>query len=258
MPQQEVLVLAMTRMLSGICTAGVTREPDPEAGLRWVRPVRDFGPVLPGDMIDADGRPVQCCDVIELHLLAPRPDPPHVEDWTTDFVRHRPRLLRRLEGEKRARFFAKYLDRVPEDVLVYQTRSLCLVQPEQVWALFSLDTYSGKYEARMGFLLAGDANHPRAASRRGVAVTDLKWQALGRSWLGKRGGRLALDHDALFERLNAEALYLVIGLSRSWQGEYWPLVVGVHAVPDLTLTPGPSPLQGEGSSALSPQGRGLE
>ena len=27
-------------------------------------------------------------------------------------------------------------------------------------------------------------------------------------------------------------LYLVIGLSRNWQGEYWPLVVGVHVVPD--------------------------
>ncbi|MBN1815632.1 MAG: hypothetical protein JXA14_27610 [Anaerolineae bacterium] len=254
MPQQEVLILAMTRMLSGICTAGVTREANPVTGLRWVRPVRDFGPVLPGDMTDADGCPVQCCDVIELYLLAPRPDPPHVEDWTTDFVHHRPRLLRRLEGEKQARFFAKYLDRAPEDVLVRQTRSLCLVQPERVWALFSLDTYSGKYEARMGFLLAGDVNHPRAASQRGVAVTDLKWQALGRSWLGEPGGRLALDHDALFERLNAKALYLVIGLSRSWQGEYWPLVVGVHAVPGLTLTPGPSPCKGEGSGSFPSKG----
>ena len=132
MPRQEVLIVAMTRLLSGICTARVTREPDPVTGLRWVRPVREFGTVLPGDMADADGRPAQCCDVVELHLLAPRPDPPHVEDWATDFVRHRPRLLRRLEGEKRARFFAKYLDRAPEDVLVHQTRSLCLVQPKQV------------------------------------------------------------------------------------------------------------------------------
>jgi hypothetical protein len=257
MPQQEVLILAMTRMLSGICTAGVTREPHPVTGLCWVRPVREFDTVLPGDMTDADGRQVQCCDVVELHLLAPHPHPPHVEDWTTDFIRHRPRLLRRLEGEKRARFFAKYLDRAPDDVLVRQTRSLCLVQPEQVWAQFSLDTYSGKYEARMGFLLAGDANHPRTASRRGAAVTDLKWLALGRSWLGEQGGRLTLDHDALFERLNAEALYLAIGLSRRWQGEYWPLVVGVHAVPDFTLTPNPSLLQGEGSDSLSPKERGL-
>jgi len=235
MPPQEVLILAMTQMLSGICTAGFTRQPDPVTGLRWVRPVRDFGTVLPGDMTGADGRLVQCSDVVELSLIAPRPDPPHVEDWLTDFVRHRPRLLRRLEGEKRAAFFAKYLDRAPEDVLIHHTRSLCLVQPEQVWALFSLDSYSGKYEARMGFVLPGDANHPRATSQRGVSVTDLKWHALGRTWLGGRGGFLNLNHDELFQRLNAEAVYLAVGLSREWQGEYWPLVVGVHVVPDYKV-----------------------
>ena len=232
MPPQEVLILAMTKMLSGICTAGFTREPDPVTGLRWVRPVREFDTLLPGDMTDASGRLVQCGDVVELNLLAPRPDPPHVEDWLTDFVRHRPRLLRRLEGEKRARFFAKYLDRAPEDVLIHHTRSLCLVQPEHVWARFSLDGYSGKYEARLGFVLADDVNHPRATSKRGVSVTDLKWHALGRAWLGEKGGHLMLDHDTLCERLGAEALYLAVGLSRNWQGEYWPLVVGVHVVPD--------------------------
>ena len=235
MPPQEVLILAMTKMLSGICTAGFTYQPDPVTGLRWVRPVREFDTLLPGDMTDADGRLAQCSDVVELNLLAPRPDPPHVEDWLTDFVHHRPRLLRRLEGERRTRFFTRYLDCAPEDVLVHHTRSLCLVKPEQVWARFSLDAYSGKYEARMGFVLAGDVNHPRATSQRGAAVTDLKWHALGRAWLGEKGGFLTLDHDTLLVRLNAEALYLAVGLSRNWQGEYWPLVVGVHVVPDYEV-----------------------
>jgi hypothetical protein len=121
-------------------------------------------------------------------------------------------------------------------VLISHTRSLCLVQPDQVWARFSLDRYSGKYEARCGFVLAGDVNHPRAASQRGVSVTDLRWQALGRRWLSEGGRTLALDHDALLARLGAEALYLAVGLSRPWQGEYWPLVVGVHVVPDYQPT----------------------
>lgn len=235
MPPQEVLILAMTRMRSGICAAGFTRDPDPTTGLRWVRPVRDFGTVLPGDMTDADGRLVQCSDVIEIDLIAPHPDPPHCEDWLADFVHFRPRLLRRLEGEKRSRFFSRHLDRVPEEVLVRHTRSLCLVQPRKVWARFSLDAYSGKYEARMGFVLPGDANHPRAINQRGVSVTDLKWRALGRVWLGDEGAVLTLTHEALHERLSAEALYLAVGLSRSWQGEYWPLVVGVHVVPDYEI-----------------------
>ena len=103
----------MTKMLSGICTAGFTREPDPVTGLRWVRPVREFDTVLPGDMTDASGRLIQCGDVIELNLVSSRPDPPHVEDWLTDFVHHRPRVLRRLEGDRWARFFPRYLDRAP-------------------------------------------------------------------------------------------------------------------------------------------------
>ncbi len=235
MPRQEVLILAMTRMLSGICTAGFTRDPDPVTGLRWVRPVREFGAVQRGDMTDREGRPVECCDVVDLNLIEPRPEPPHVEDWLTDFVHHCPRLVRRLEGDKRAVFFPDYIDQAPEDVLFEHTRSLCLVAPEQVWVHFWLDGYSGKYEARMGFLLPGDANHPRAMGSRGVPVTDLRWQDLGRSWLSQGGGQLALDQDELFERLGAEALYLVVGLSRNWQGEYWPLVVGVHVVPDYVI-----------------------
>lgn len=235
MPPQEVLILAMTKMLSGICTAGFIREPDCVTGLRWVRPVREFDTLLPGDMTDAGGRLMQCGDVVELDLLSPRPDPPHVEDWLTDFIHHRPRLLRRLEGQRRSRFFAEYLDRAPEEVLIRHTRSLCLVRPEQVWARFSLDAYSGKYETRMGFVLAGDVNHPRATGQRGVSVTDLKWRGLGRAWLAEKGGFLTMDHDALLTRLKAEALYLTVGLTRSWQAEYWPLVVGVHVVPDYEI-----------------------
>jgi len=243
MPRQEVLILAMTKMLSGICTAGFTRDRAPVTGLRWVRPVRDFCTVQRGDMTDAEGRLVQCCDVVELNLIEPRPDPPHVEDWLVDFVHQRPRVLRRLEGERRGRLFAKYVDQAPEDVLIHHTRSLCLVKPEHVWARFSLDDYSGKYKARMGFVLDGEVNHPLAVGRRGVAVTDLKWRALGRSWLGEKGGTLTLDHDALLDRLGAEEVYLAVGLSRSWRDEYWPLVVGVHVVPDYVL---PSPTRGEG------------
>jgi hypothetical protein len=109
------------------------------------------------------------------------------------------------------------------------------VHPAQVWVQFSLDGFSGKYEARMGFLLADGANHPRAASARGISVTDLKWRAMGRAWVGQGAGRLRLDHEALCERLGVENIYLAVGLTRSWQGEYWPLVVGVHTVPDYSV-----------------------
>jgi len=227
MPVREVLILAMSRMRSGICMAGMTTDRDAVTGLRWVRPVREFDTLLPGDMTDANGRLLQCSDVVELNLVSPRPavDVPHVEDWVADFICCRPRLARRLEGKRRASFFARHLDCAPEDVLVHHARSLCLVRPDYMQASFSLDAYSGKYEARMSLTLPGDI------TRVNVSVTDLKWRALGRTWL-ESGGQLALEHAPLKERLRADAIYLTLGLSRNYQGQYWPLVVGVHVVPD--------------------------
>jgi hypothetical protein len=225
-------------MRSGICVAGVTSEPDPVSGLRWVRPVRDFDTVQPGDMSDEHEHLFQCGDVVMLRLLEPRPDPPHVEDWVTDFVYHRPRLLRHLKGQRRADFFGKYVDPAPHDVITHCRRSLCLIQPRNLCAHFSLDAYSAKYEARMSFELMESsqqgqpARKPWRTDARGIPVTDLKWRALGQSWLAGIGGQLALQDADICKRIEADALYLTIGLSRTWQGRCWPMVVGVHTVPD--------------------------
>lgn len=234
MPTQEVLILAMTKMLSGICTAGFSCEQAPKTGLCWIRPVREFDTLLPGDMCDADGALIQCCDVVELALVRPHPDPPHTEDWVADFVHDRPRVVRRLEGQKRAEFFPKYLDAAPEEVLVHHVRSLCLVEPDQMAVRFSFDAYTGKFEARMRLTLADGQEPARARSPQGLSITDLKFRALGRVWLGAEGGTLELSKAALAERLGAEAFYLTLGLSRHWKGEYWPLVHAVHVVPDYT------------------------
>lgn len=233
MPDTEVLILAMTRMLSGVCTAGMTHEPDQTTGLRWVRPVKDFGSLLLGDLTDARGHVIQLGDVVSLRLQKPRLDPPHTEDWLTDFVHHRPRLLRRLQGDRRANFFRKYLDTAPHEVLVEQKRSLCLTRPDQVWGRFTLDPYSGKYETRLAFSL-GDQAFLGSASKGGLPVTDLKWRALGRAWLSDNG-RLDFDNDSLHEKLQADEIYLTVGLSRTYQGHIWLLVLAIHTVPDYAI-----------------------
>jgi hypothetical protein len=235
MPAQEILVMVMTRMLSGVCTAGFTRQRDPVSHLRWIRPVKERGTLLLGDLTDGDGRVIQPGDVVELHPRQPRPDPPHAEDWITDFIYHRPRLLRRLEGERRARFLREHLDQAPADVLGREpVRSLCLVQPDRLWARFDLDPYSYKYQARIGFTLP-EARHPQANSTRGVPVTDVKWRALGRTWLEPTEGKLLLDESALRARLKAQEIYLALGLSRGFKGQLWLLAIGVHVVPDYQV-----------------------
>ena len=69
MPATEVLILAVTKMLSGVCTAGMTREADPLSVLRWVRPVRPFDTLLTGDVTCADDSLFCCCDVVSLDLI---------------------------------------------------------------------------------------------------------------------------------------------------------------------------------------------
>jgi hypothetical protein len=233
MPRQEILILAVTKMLSGVCTAGMTTERDPVTGLKWVRPVKDFGTLLLGDLTDRRGTVIRPFDVVELNLVKPCPDPPHVEDWVTEFVRHRPRIVRRLEGERRADFLSKYLDENPHEVLAGHSRSLCLVKPDQVKASFGLDAYSGKYEARLAFTLGAEA-YLGSMQKGGLPVTDVKWRALGQEWLSG-GGQLDYDEDELRDRLDVEDFYLALGLSRPFKDEYWLLVLGVHTVPDYEM-----------------------
>ena len=232
MPKQEVLIMALTHMLSGVCTAGFTRQPHPLSRLAWVRPVKEHGSLLLGDLTDTEGRVIQCGDVVEFPLLCHRPDPPHAEDWTCEFIYQRPRLLRQLAGERRARFLVDHLDQAPHEILGPKpSRSLCLVRPDRIWACFSRDAYSLKYQARIGFAIDGIPHHP-SNSPRGIPVTDIKWRALGRNWFGDEGGELTLDETALRDRLEVQDLFLALGLSRSYEGRIWTLVIGVHTVPD--------------------------
>lgn len=228
---KEILMLAVTRMIAGFCVAGMTQDPDPVTGLAWVRPVREHGHVLLGDITTPDGTRLQPFDVVEFSLLAQRPDPPHVEDWTADFSRRRPRQLRRLEGERRAGFLQRHLDQKPEEVLQRRERSLCLIKPDWIKGAFRLDSYTGTLTARLSFGL-GQYQYLGSIPKGGVAVTDLKWRALGRAWLPPDGGWVDFDAGDLEARLGIQEVYLAVGLTRSYERSYASIVVGVHTVPD--------------------------
>jgi hypothetical protein len=234
-PIEQVLILAVTRMLGGVCIAGMTTEPDPVTGLRWVRPVREHGHVLLGDIATADGAVLRPFDVVEFNLQRPCPVPPHTEDWVTDFVDHRPRIARRLGSGRRAGFLRKYLDTDPCQVLESQERSLCLVKPDWVKGSFRLDAYSGKFDARLAFSL-GQRRYLGSYSKGGIAVTDLKWRALGRAWLPEDGGWTEFEADDLAARFGMQEIFLAVGLTRSQRGLFWRVIVGVHTLPDYQAT----------------------
>jgi hypothetical protein len=240
MALKEVLLLAVTRMLGGVCLAGMTADPDPVTCLRWVRPVRDYGHILLGDITTACDELLQPFDVVEFSFLRPRPDPPHSEDWIADF-RHPPKVVRHLEGARRARFLRTHQDADPCQVLRTCDRSLCLFAPQWIKGCFRLDAYSGLLDARLSFALNGQS-YLGSHAKGGLAVTDLRWRALGRSWLPEDGGWLEFDLGDLEVRLGTEQVYLAAGLTRSRQGGYWPIIIGVHTVPEYDAVVDPDNL----------------
>jgi hypothetical protein len=251
----DLLILAVTKMLSGVCIGGVI-----PGGRRWVRPVKEHGTILVGDVRLADGSLMRPFDIISLNLGKARPQASHVEDVVCDFVRPRPQRVRHVPEGERAALLSAALDPHPEQVWERHERALTLFQPSDFTASFFHDAYSGKFEARVAW--------PGCGSDRGYSVTDLRWRALGRALL-PNGGERCLTWEEIrrqgdgatgrsgegmeagpssFPFLSpsprrpvapSPSVYLAVGLSRSFEGKLWPLVVGVHLLPDYTVTVDP-------------------
>jgi len=241
-------ILAVTHMRTGVCLAGVR----PDAPAIWVRPVREHETVLLGDITyprppgavvpPHERRVMQPFDLAELALLRPRPDPPHIEDWTCDFARDRPRLRAVLPAAERAALLDA-ASASAADIWVYYTRSLGTLAVPDLTATFTHDRYTGKYEARLSF----PGQLPSVPST--IACTDLKWRALGRRLLAQQPASgdasgtgnslqtLTLSGDALRAALGgAQRIWLALGSSRTHDGRHWPLIVGVHTLPDYEAT----------------------
>ncbi len=215
MTSDRVVVLAVTKMLSGMCTGGVSLSTG-----KWVRPVKQFGTVLLGDLTYRDKSVMRPFDVVEFSLVKPRPKPPHIEDWVCDFVRARPNRADHVHDP--LRFLEQHSEPDSPDQILRAQRSLALFEPTEVEATFRMDAYSGKYDARVETPQTGD---------RPLPVTDIKWRALGRRLLAGRED-LRLSSDDIRERVGAQRVFVALGLGRMYEGRCWPLVVGVHTWPD--------------------------
>jgi hypothetical protein len=229
-----LVILAVTAMRTGVCIAGVRRD----APSTWVRPVREFGAVALGDITYpgqvGERRVMRPFDIVGLTLDAPRPEPPFVEDWSCDFSRHRLRLLGTLPEAERLSLL-QAASAAPEALWSGHTRSLGTCAAGDLSASFSHDEYAGKDEARLSF-------GGRPAAMPSLPCTDLKWRAFGRALLARGSAlstnqqiqTLSLTNQDLRQALGGgeRAIWVALGLTRELHGRRWPLVVGVHTIPD--------------------------
>ena len=232
-----LVILAVTVMRTGVCIAGVRRD----APSVWARPVREFGTVTLGDITypvqAGERRVMRPFDIVEITLESHHPEPPFVEDCVCDFSHHRPRLLGTLaEGERLALLQAAA---PPEGIWSGHDRSLGACMADDLSATFSHDEYAGKYEARLSF-----GGQPTAMSS--LPCTDLKWRAFGRALLTRENVSStnqqvlsrSLTNQELRQALGGgeRTIWLALGLTRELHGRLWPLVVGVHTIPDYEAT----------------------
>ncbi|MBA3948012.1 MAG: hypothetical protein H0X37_26115 [Herpetosiphonaceae bacterium] len=220
----DLLLLAMSRLPGGgVSIAGMTTEPDPITGLRWVRPITHKALTLE-DLRYVDGTLPRLGDVLALELGEAMPEPPYIENVMVQQGFAPTQRIRSLSAAKRLPFFNTHLDPAPEEILrSSRSRSLCLVKPDDMVATFAVDEETGVYEARLvvhiGRLHSSD---------QGVLVTDLYWRAWGRQLLGDEP---FAEFDAAALREQAGDLFVVIGLNRKGA----PVVVGVHPAQSSTV-----------------------
>jgi hypothetical protein len=247
MAKENILILAITRMHSGVCLAGINlkthlwerfiphflaRGIAPKT-YHWVRPVKSYGTLQLDDLMDASGKTISNFDVVRMNLLSWHPNRPHMEDWIVDFNREKPVILTNVSESHRAELLDSLLDNSPDEVLQSPpSRSLCLIKPDKIYkVIFDPGTRYGNYEARIIFSFAGQdyLGTPRSP---GLPCTDLKFRALGKRLLDKKADTINLSGGQLKELIHFERVYLAIGLGREYKGKNWPMVLGFHTIPD--------------------------
>lgn len=210
----DVLILGLARTRNGLLLAGMTTEPDPLTVLRWIRPTADT-PLTLDHLRYEDESLVQLGDVVRLDLEPAAAEPPYVEQVRINWREEPLQRVRTLNEARRRTFFPKHLDPSPADVLARRQRSLCLIKPDSVEAVFATDPESGRFEARLIFSVG------RLRNEDGLPVHDVFWRAWGSEQLGDEE-YVDLDDAALAEQFGD--LYLAVGLGPRGG----PLVIGVH------------------------------
>jgi hypothetical protein len=104
-----------------------------------------------------------------------------------------------------------------EDWFVCKNRSLLLTRVDKLLNAYR-STFDERRQRRISFLVG--------EKKLKLPCTDLRWRKMTR---GER------DSEALDIIASADVLYFAIGLTRKFDGHYWPMVIGIHPIPTLVV-----------------------
>ena len=221
----EITILAVTRLSTGVCVAGITKDG------QWVRPTRpnhddSWRQLEFNDCKDTNGQLVVTKgNIVRMDLVRSIPRGNHSEDWIIG--NKKPELL----GEFSELEFGKFCEAHSEHSLKSLegsevVRSLAMIRPDKICSFyFGPDTWkTEKYIPRCTFRL-GACKYPN------IGVTDAEWRGLGRIInIKEKKKSCEVSAKDLFEALGTVSCYLSIGRYDVKTTPYF-LVVGVHLFP---------------------------
>jgi hypothetical protein len=220
----DVLVLGVSQIKNTISIAGMTTEADPVTRLRWVRPIKRGGAVTFDDLRYDDGALLRLGDVVQMDLEPTDAQPPFVEFARAPFDEPL-HFIRELTEARRAAFFPKHVDPDPRAVLIRSERSVCLVQPKEIEAIFTFDEEMQIFEARLfPKIPAGDKT---LSVEDGLPVGDIYWKRWGQTQLN---GEEYVEFDDATLREMLGDVYLTLALNARKRVQ----VIGVHTIADYT------------------------
>jgi len=151
----------------------------------------------------------------------------HTEDWLID-GKKTPRLISTPTDSECLHILEKYSDSSLEKALANRDRSLVIVRPHGVPKIM-VKLWEDRIRCRFSFHdVFGDYVSNLPNSRRPVGVTDAYWLALCKYLWRKEDQTVEHRLNKIFE---GKRLFLLIGVTREWQGEYWRQVSAVLTIP---------------------------
>lgn len=229
----EFTVLAVTKREYGICIAGVDER------LNWVRPVKNKILVL--DDIKLNGG-VYLSNSCVYNLSAKKAGSKGYQSENYLIDEKEPiRYFKKLGDAERNEIFSKLSENsliMPNPnqgickLLKEKNRSLILLGPVTIDSveLSQDDNVHARFDFSIGQIKIKNQN------LRSLPCTDLKFLSFAKGLLEEQNtSYLRLNADDLKDLLKVEKFFIAVGLTAElYMGDYWPMVIGVHTIPDYT------------------------
>ncbi|MBW2976247.1 hypothetical protein KY347_02265 [Candidatus Woesearchaeota archaeon] len=229
----ELTILAVTKRDYGVCIAGIGEK------LSWVRPIKNRILVLDDIKLNRGVYLSNSC-VYTVSAKKSGCKGHQSENYLID-EKEPISYLKKLGDAERNELFSKLSENLlitsnPNQgvckLLKEKNRSLILLGPVTIDAveLSQDDNIHARIDFSIGQIKIKNQNF------KSLPCTDFKFLSFSKDILKEQNtSYLRLDGNDLRDLLKVEKFFIALGLTAElYRGDYWPMVIGVHTIPDYT------------------------